>query len=118
MNFNFRHTIFLPNFIYFSSQNSGDDDGYESSQPEFIPHFAMSDIEEEFVNQMKTIPLQEYNLLLNMIPEKQKLENTIHEMANKIKSKNEQLKELQQVLKREQNESIRISHLSLVRTYF
>lgn len=67
------------------------------------------DHEEEHV-QMKSISLKEYKILMNLIPEKEKLRNTIRELTSVIESKDLQLKEQQ----RERANYINVSHMSEV----
>lgn len=62
--------------------------------------------------QLITVSQKEFEDLMKLTPEVQKLKNKINEMAIKIKSKDLQLKNLQQAHKNELQKCINVSHLT------
>lgn len=69
------------------------------------------DVEEsDFETQWKTIPLQEYEVLMQLIPQVQKLQSTIKVMADKIKFRDSLLKSI----KKSSANYMNISKLSTV----
>lgn len=78
--------------------------------------FPDNDEDEEDDMQMKTISLQEYKTLMNLIPQVQKLENSIRKMSSVIQSKDSQLKNQREVQQMEQANYINVSNLSAVST--
>lgn len=74
--------------------------------------------EEEFDMHMKTISLQEYKILMNLIPEVEKLRNSIKMMNSVIQSKDSQLKQQKKSSQRDQVDLINVSHLSEVSIHF
>lgn len=68
--------------------------------------------------QMKTIPLKEYKILMNLIPENEKLRNTIEKLEREIKLKDLKLKEEQQLHQTNQSNCIDLSHLQAVSISF
>lgn len=96
-----------------SAENIGD---FEENDHFTYPYLSddEEDGEDEFETEWKTISLQEYKILMNLIPKVQKLQNTINEMAEKIKSRDSQLEILRQAHRKEQNKCINVSNLSNV----
>lgn len=74
--------------------------------------------DEEFDMQVKTIPLHEYNILMDLIPEVEKLRNTVKKLTVVIEMKDSKLKEQEQLHKAELAKCINISHFSAVSIYF
>lgn len=88
-------------------------DSNESNQ-EVIEEAAEEVVEPTHEEQWKTITMQEYNSLMQLDLQIQKLQNTIDEMTQAIKSKDYQLDDLRTILKREKNKFIDVSELSTV----
>lgn len=108
-------------FKYFSS-NDPNENNEEANEDlnedvnEYVNHATAETASEddEFETQWKTIPLREYTVLMQLIPQEQKHLNTIREMEKIIESKDVQLEKLQQSHQREENKFINVSHLSTV----
>lgn len=64
----------------------------------------------------KTIPLQQYKDLMQLIPQVERMKNSMQRMESVIKSKDSQLEELRQALKRKEEMTINTSKLSTVST--
>lgn len=103
---------------------------YNTSTPSSLNYFSLQDsnesnqevveeTEEEVVEpthqeQWKTITMQEYNSLMQLNLQIQKLQNTIDEINQSNKLKDSQLEDLRTTLKREKNKFIDVSELSTV----
>lgn len=99
----------------FSSRNlnEGDDDfaanTSENDEGENVHE------EEELDDQMKTISMQEYKILMNLIPEVAKLRDQISKMTTEIQSKDSQINELQFIHQTDLSNHINVSLLTTVR---
>lgn len=95
---------------------------YNTPTPTRLNDFSLQDsnesnqevVEPTHEEQWKTITMQEYNSLMQLDLQIQKLQNTIDEMTQAIKSKDYQLDDLRTILKREKNKFIDVSELSTV----
>lgn len=99
-------------FENFTNRN---DQGYASCSPESVfeefAHLEPDDYEsDESETQFKSIPMKEYNILMNLDVQVYKLQNSINGMAKAIKSKDAELK----ILRGAQNKCVNVSQLSAV----
>lgn len=69
--------------------------------------------EEELDGQMRTISLKEYKVLMNLIPEVEKLRNTIKNLKHQIELRDAELKE-EQLRQIEKAKYLNVSHCSAV----
>lgn len=81
---------------------------------EFVHNFPDDQEECNLELQLKTISMQEYKHLKQMIPQVQRLQNTIKIMADKIKSKDKQLNTIEIAHRRALKKYSDTSHLSAV----
>lgn len=105
--------LYKPNFFIYSSSRDSDKSGQGSDNLEYLFSNNFEDDEdgeEEPETQNKTISMQEYKNLLELIPKIQKLEKTVEKMSNVIKSKDLSLKIQRQ-------SQINVSNLSTVSIY-
>lgn len=80
-----------------------------------FPNESYEDNEKEL--DLKTISLEEYKMLMNLIPEVEKLRNSIKKITTVIQLKDQQLKKQRQAYQTEQTKSLNVSHLSSVSLY-
>lgn len=116
----------------YSSKHSNEDDNCAASstsntddQSPLIDemHFLQLDDDSEDESclpqaESKTISLQHYRELMQLIPQVERMKNIIKQKEDVIGSKDSQLKELQRALKFEWKTCIRTSHLSIVSTLY
>lgn len=76
------------------------------------------DHEEELEFQMRTISPERYKMLMNLIPEVEKLRHAIKNLTTEIELKDLQIKELRELHQMEQAKCINVSHLSAVSISF
>lgn len=81
-----------------------------------FPNYSIEDDEEDM--QMRTISLQEYKILMDLMVQVKKQQNSIEKMTSELKSKDKQLKEHQQAHQKEQAKCINVSNLSAVSISF
>lgn len=111
------------NHFSYSSHDSNENDDFgtassvaTSESDGIVDYQLLSNTEnnDELDTQMKAMPLKEYKILMNLIPENQKLRNTIIKLERQIELKDSQLKEERQT---NRSKCIDLSHFSGVSIY-
>lgn len=101
-------------------QSESNDESYaasissESESLNVFQNFFLFLEEDPSAPQLKTITLEEYGKLMQLIPEVEKLKNVIRRMENVIKSKDQKMNHLQKTHQSEQKMNLNLSSLSNV----
>lgn len=117
--------IIFKSIYCFSSQISNENDNFDdntsntNNQPNEFGDFEFltlydGDESSQIQNEMKTIPLQEYKDLVQLIPTVEKLKSVIKKLESVIKSKDSKLQELMRAHVIDRKKYINISNLSIV----
>lgn len=107
--------IIFKSIFYISSQISSETDNQPNGFEEFeFLTLVDGDESSQIQNELKTIPLQEYKDLVQLIPKLEKLKCVNKKLESVIKSKDMKLQELMKAHVIDRKKYMNISHLSIV----